>query len=392
MDHLPIELCTRIFLLACIGDGSVGCSLSRVSKSIRLISAPFRYYSVSIKDLASALHFMELVQAAPKGTIRVSHLFISNDTSVRRRDCIVNPPNDDHIAVTHSRARRLLAKLLPKKYKHLAIKKKENEKPQVRDIVAEALLEETGATEHTLTIRAIHKILIHLTETLITLSITHHHQYHWIIDSLNIPTLPNLTELAVSIRVRGCHCNNIGSLLRVISCLPSLQRLDLSGMHRFDAPDDIILGAAARFPHLTHICLPVVWYINTELVAQMINHAMRNLEESRSCRSPCEDGEVRELPSAPIRVVVQLDPSWNMDDQEWRMAEDIPLSHETRTACLESLRGCAKQHRGRLMIHQRSKFRDTQLDEQERHWMDRAVGGEGCWGADGGLTQQASGV
>lgn len=357
---------------------------------MRAICAPFRYYSVAIRDLSSALHFAELIETAPKGSIRVSHLYFSNETVPRQHNCIVNQQNENLTAVTQSRMRILLAKMLPKKYKRFALNEK-GKTPQRRNIVAEALQGDSRATEHTLTIDAIHRILLKVPESLLSLSITHRHHFHWLIESLRIPLLPNLKELSISIRVRGCSCNNIGSLLHVFSSLPALERLDLSGMHRFDTPNDIILNSARRFPQLTHICLPIVWNINTESVAKSITRALRELDskDGQSSRLPCENGEIRERTSAPMQLVVQLDPSWNMNEHGWRMAEDIPLTYENRAACLESLKECAAQHPGRLKIYERSQFRDTALDEQEKIWMDRAVGGEGCWGADGGaLTRQ----
>lgn len=367
----------------------MGCVLSCVSKSIRAICAPFRYYSVAIKDLSSALHFAELIETAPKGSIRVSHLYFSNDTVPRQHDYIVNPQNEDLTAVTQSGMRRFLSKLLLKKYKRITFKKKESIL-QRRDIVAEAL---QGATGHTLTIDVIHRILIKVTESLLSLSITHRHRFHWLVESLKIPVLPNLKELSISVRVRGCNCNNIDNLLHVFSSLPALERFDLSGMHRFDTPNDIILNSAHRFPQLTHICLPIMWNINTESVAKSIARALRELDskDGQSSRLPCENGEIRERTSAPMQLFVQLDPSWNINDHGWRFAEDIPSAHENRAACLESLKECAAQHPGRLRIHERSRYKDTAFDEQEQNWMDRASGGAGCWAVDSGALMRREG-
>ncbi|KZP20280.1 hypothetical protein FIBSPDRAFT_932331 [Athelia psychrophila] len=77
VDWVPIEIWTPIFRLACVGDGRTGCALSRVCKYIRNASAPFRYYSVALKGLASLLLFAELLESSPN--ISVTHLFITND-------------------------------------------------------------------------------------------------------------------------------------------------------------------------------------------------------------------------------------------------------------------------------------------------------------------------
>jgi len=136
-----------------------------------------------------------------------------------------------------------------------------------------------------------------------------------------------------------------------VGLAPSLERLDLSGMHRFDAPDDIILRAARTFPRLAYICLPVVWSVTAQSVAKTINRAMLELDntESSSPSSSCQtsmtssngarDSNMHQSEKfrPPMHVVVQLDPAWDVKSQGWRTAEDIPLSPENREACLESL-------------------------------------------------------
>ncbi|KAF7979786.1 hypothetical protein HWV62_40826 [Athelia sp. TMB] len=396
MDCLPVELCERIFILSCIDNRSAACSLSRVSKSIRALTAPFRYHTVAIKSLASALHFVELLDTSPKGSIRVSNLYFAHDTLNYPHICYISRAIEGGVILPQSRTRRLLAKLLPKKYKGLALKKlpKQKQTHQRRDIVAEALESRPRATEHSLTIDAIRRILEGVADNLITLSIAHRHRYHWLINSLEIPHLPRLKELAVTIRVLGCNCNGMSSLYQVLSRLPSLQRLDLSGMHRFDAQDDVILGAVAHFNHLTHICLPVVGSIHSELAGQNVDRALRILSDDSSNHPTCNSdvGLECDPPVAPLQVVIMVDPSWDVNVQGWHMREVTPLTPESREACLVSLRECAKQHRGRLTIHQRSTFRDSELEEQEQIWRDRVTGGAGRWRENDGLVCKADGA
>ncbi|KZP02951.1 hypothetical protein FIBSPDRAFT_769676, partial [Athelia psychrophila] len=42
----PFEIWRPIFRLACVDDGTTGCSLSIACKYFREASAPYRYYSI----------------------------------------------------------------------------------------------------------------------------------------------------------------------------------------------------------------------------------------------------------------------------------------------------------------------------------------------------------
>ncbi|OJT06098.1 hypothetical protein TRAPUB_3033 [Trametes pubescens] len=83
MKNLPAELLLTIFTSACTDGGQTSCALSLVSKHIREVSRPLRFYSVALSGSPRKLQLLvsrlqeERVALGPCGTApRVRHLFI----------------------------------------------------------------------------------------------------------------------------------------------------------------------------------------------------------------------------------------------------------------------------------------------------------------------------
>src|ERR1700733_7083441 len=79
MERCPPEICSRIYALACVDDGSTGRSLSLVSKYINETSKYTKFQSVAIRSLNQALAFAALLERSPSVGRRVRHLFISTN-------------------------------------------------------------------------------------------------------------------------------------------------------------------------------------------------------------------------------------------------------------------------------------------------------------------------
>lgn len=84
MDKLAVELLTEIFLYACSDGGQTGCALALVSKRVRALSRPARFFSVALfsspAKIEQFLHAYQQERArAPDMLPRVRHLWLSYD-------------------------------------------------------------------------------------------------------------------------------------------------------------------------------------------------------------------------------------------------------------------------------------------------------------------------
>lgn len=84
MDKLAVELLTDIFFYACTDGGQTGCALALVSKRIRAISRPARFFSVALfsspAKIEQFLHAYQQERARPAHMLpRVRHLWLSYD-------------------------------------------------------------------------------------------------------------------------------------------------------------------------------------------------------------------------------------------------------------------------------------------------------------------------
>jgi hypothetical protein len=75
MDRIPYELLAMVFSLACLDDGTMGRSLSLVSKYIHQVSKPVKFQSIALRGHHQILAFRTLLCATPERYRNVCHLF-----------------------------------------------------------------------------------------------------------------------------------------------------------------------------------------------------------------------------------------------------------------------------------------------------------------------------
>ncbi|KDQ62125.1 hypothetical protein JAAARDRAFT_189495 [Jaapia argillacea MUCL 33604] len=76
LEDCPAEICELIFTYACVDDGSLGRSLSLVSRYIKDVSRTTRYQSVSISGLDEMLSLNTILEGSPPEYRKVRNLFI----------------------------------------------------------------------------------------------------------------------------------------------------------------------------------------------------------------------------------------------------------------------------------------------------------------------------
>ncbi|KAJ3542279.1 hypothetical protein NM688_g5985 [Phlebia brevispora] len=78
LSNLPTEILLKIFRFACLDDGRAGRSLSAVSRSIRTISAEFRYQSLALEITRARTTklLLQTLNATPEHLRRIRHLYI----------------------------------------------------------------------------------------------------------------------------------------------------------------------------------------------------------------------------------------------------------------------------------------------------------------------------
>lgn len=93
MDGVPAELWAKIAKLACTDGGFTGCSLSLVSRYMRAVVQPVRFYSVSICGRRRASIFAQLLETQNPF---IRHLRIRFcESQIHRRFDDMNPPYDN---------------------------------------------------------------------------------------------------------------------------------------------------------------------------------------------------------------------------------------------------------------------------------------------------------
>ncbi|TFK69273.1 hypothetical protein BDN72DRAFT_897381 [Pluteus cervinus] len=79
-EPFPPELWNEIFESSCIDGGTTGVSLSLVSKSFNIISAPFKFKSVSLRSVKSVSLFLDNLENTPPRFRYVQYLNIGLDS------------------------------------------------------------------------------------------------------------------------------------------------------------------------------------------------------------------------------------------------------------------------------------------------------------------------
>lgn len=78
MDHLPPEISSKIYRLACTDGGTTGRSLALVSRFIRDASEPYQLHSIAINNAADAAGFIKRLGCTSARGICVRNLYFSN--------------------------------------------------------------------------------------------------------------------------------------------------------------------------------------------------------------------------------------------------------------------------------------------------------------------------
>ncbi|TFK63250.1 hypothetical protein BDN72DRAFT_776124, partial [Pluteus cervinus] len=78
LTALPVEIWSKIFQLSCTDEGYTGHSLSQVSRSFNLISAPYKFQSVSLRHVKFLLRFHQVLKDKPPHLRQVRYLCIAN--------------------------------------------------------------------------------------------------------------------------------------------------------------------------------------------------------------------------------------------------------------------------------------------------------------------------
>ncbi|TFK69323.1 hypothetical protein BDN72DRAFT_733339, partial [Pluteus cervinus] len=78
MQQLPLEVWSQIFELACTDNGYTGHSLSLVSKSFNTLSVPYKFQSISLRNLKHIFEFFFALKDAPPHLRRVRYLYMAD--------------------------------------------------------------------------------------------------------------------------------------------------------------------------------------------------------------------------------------------------------------------------------------------------------------------------
>lgn len=76
MNTFPTEIWDICIRRACRDGGQSGRTLSEVSRYIRHVSAPYRYFSLTIRSCKRLEDFLSMVERAPFNSVRIQNLFI----------------------------------------------------------------------------------------------------------------------------------------------------------------------------------------------------------------------------------------------------------------------------------------------------------------------------
>ncbi|KAJ7036433.1 hypothetical protein C8F04DRAFT_1233185 [Mycena alexandri] len=86
MEALSPELHFKIYTSACTDDGTTACSLSRVSRCIREVSAPRRYQSIAVYGPAQIRRLVKTLRVVPPQLRRVRFFFIYDRSTLPTGD------------------------------------------------------------------------------------------------------------------------------------------------------------------------------------------------------------------------------------------------------------------------------------------------------------------
>ena len=261
LDRSPLELCQRIFELACTDDGTTGRSLSLVSKPIRDISAPYKLQSICVSGAKQANLFVSALESTPPQHRRVSYLSISNDLTVHPAFASADSRQSSSSAIARATTKAVEV-VVPgvRWYKHYK-RLKQNVDHNVQCMQINRRRDES--------LFAAFLQILHLTaHTLLTLNVDF--QSRWKIVpaqfGAGLRSLPMLTSLTVeyfalfhsevdeSLFLMDDHADGSGDGKEL---MPRLRFLDLAGFRIHLQPFKFYERITRFAPNLTHLRLPM---------------------------------------------------------------------------------------------------------------------------------------
>lgn len=340
-NQCPVEVYDHVFSLACLDDGTTGCSLSEVSKHIRHVSRGYRYQSVAVHSVEAAQNLATTLRQLASPDRRVRHLYGHCDC----RDIYLPPKNSlpaietncFQMAVSRLRSYSLLEAFS----KFVCTSNREMDFAQ--DEIASPPLTYTMY----MTVR---EILTIIGPSLQTLSLflqpgdwrsTHSGAESLFMSLPQLPSFPALQELSM---VYGRCCRMLP--MQIFQKCQSLKYLNLARCDTSISPIHILEAIPCFAPSVTHVHLP--W-------------SAKGWDESNS--SP---GARRPLPPTVKKVHIRVPP-------RPLEAEDIGYWEETMNGYRE-----LECRDSRVVLV------DLVEDEREdfalkREWLERMLGGDGCW-------------
>lgn len=360
------EICERIFAYACTDDGRTGRSLSEVSRLVHNTSKTFKYYTIAIHGPAQAAGFLELMQSFPPDLRNISHLFVSNRRSPLTLDDIGPDINDRKRGSVMSILRAIPSRLL----KLIPETKQQRNWKKVMEAAQEyarrsSRLDTLSREQDDHMLRMLLRILDILAPGLQTLSV------FFDSNSLSLPfwegnwqpvfpSLPALTELTITYRGEAYAEWSQWRVLSGPASLPSLKRLDISGVEvQFYTPFHCYRCMSRRAPSLTHLCIPA------RMVGSMEAALMENRpdleQDARGLLPPHLEHVFIQLPQHPTFICCGLG---ELHADSSVRCQSLSLTDE-RFDVLQ-VDGNGKKSR----------------DAAKREWMDRISGFGGNWRVD----------
>ena len=335
LNLCPPEVCSQIFAIACTDGGYTGRALSAVSRYIHRTSSSYKFQSIALHNAHQTSSFASVLSRTPPHLCGVVYLFVSNDDFA-----IVSRDREP----TATSGRRRISSIFS-----FATN-------QTKLSSTSANLIKDHDTDF---IEAVLAILRIIAPTLRTLFISF--ECHWI----NWPSLvsvgtrflalSSLTELSFNYRApTDALFNHYMHLFP--ATLPSLRRLDISGLKLLSYHSHLFGSIAKIAPSLTHLHLPAKMAMNVPCASTIWPPVYHTPEDEN-------------LPLTLNRVLIQL-------NGPHIYACQSPESGCTRCRLL------AVGTTDRRFVALEARSDDTWKKNRERlegEWRNRISGGEGGW-------------
>lgn len=317
MEKCPPEILESIFEQATwVDDGRTGCALSLVSRYIHNASQSARYQSVALCSLVKIVAFAEAICLKPPELRRVKHLFMD---TMAKHDSFTGGVTGMRMKVSTIYSR--MREQYKEEISHIDIMDPSND--------------------------AIAVVLYLVSPTLELAHVVYPFPRQSVFPVMMGPT-PSLRELTI------CGPGPETLQFQTLS-LPSLRRLHLS--HCLSMPGRYTARQGRRSSTLNLINSVAPNLTHLRISGLRDNDSYRELDGVLETKIP--------IPSTLERILFQIHPSSQYRYDSQRLKGDILL-------------------RARRDLARRIGLFDFRsdivgLDEQKSVWLDRIIGGEGCW-------------